>query len=288
MDVGFIGIGLMGTPMALRLLQNGVRVTVYNRTQSKLESLKQAGIVAAPSVAELLSSVDCIVLMVTNAEAITSLILNPEVKPFLSGRGIIQMSTIAPYQSQGIAQEIIAAGGEYLEAPVLGSIPQATDGSLIVMAGSTPDCFEKYQPLLKCFGPDPMYMGDVGTASAAKLAMNQLIGSLTAAFSLSLGMVKRSGIDVDQFMEIVRQSALYAPTFDKKLQRMCDRNFENPNFPTKHLLKDMLLVTETSQAMGLDARLSDSVCQIVQQTMDQGLSEADYSALYATINPLDC
>ena len=285
MKIGFIGTGLMGTPMARRLAQHGFSVIAYNRTQSKLPPLEREGIEVASHPIEVVRQVDCIILMVTNADAIADLILSSDVQPLLANRGVIQMSTIAPHQSQEIGRTVIALGGDYLEAPVLGSIPQAADGSLIVMVGSTPECFEKYRSVLGCFGPDPMWMGDIGTAATAKLAMNQLIGSLTAAFALSLGMIQRTGIDVEQFMTIVRQSALYAPTFDKKLQRMCDRNFDNPNFPTKHLLKDMSLFTETAEAIGLDARLSDSVRQIAQWTSEQGFADADYSALYETINP---
>lgn len=285
LSIGFIGTGLMGVPMALRLIAEGFEVTAYNRTRSKLEPLERAGAQAADSVTDLVRQSDCMILMVTNAEAIAQLILTDEVKPLLANRLVIQMSTIAPDQSQGIGETVIQAGGEYLEAPVLGSIPQAKDGSLIVMVGGRPEVFEKASPVLKCFGPEPMLMGDVGTAAATKLAMNQLIGSLTTAFSLSLGLVQRAGIDVNQFMDIVRQSALYAPTFDKKLQRMCDRDFSNPNFPAKHLLKDMNLFADAATSAGLDPSLVKSVSQIAQKAVDQGWADADYSALYAAVNP---
>ena len=91
---------------------------------------------------------------------------------------------------------------------------------------------------MKIFSPQPLHIGPVGSAAAIRLAMNQLICSLTTSFALSLGLIIREGIDIDIFMKILRDSALYAPTFDKKLQRMLERNYENPNFPAKHLLKD--------------------------------------------------
>ena len=86
-------------------------------------------------------------------------------------------------------------------------------------------------------------------------------------------------------MTIVRQSALYAPTFDKKLQRMCDRNFDNPNFPTKHLLKDMNLFADEASAVGINTALVTAVSQIVDQAVQQGLADADYSALFAAVYP---
>ena len=113
--------------------------------------------------------------------------------------------------------------------------------------------------------------------------MNQLIGTLTTAFSMSLGLVQQEAIDVDKFMGIVRQSALYAPTFDKKLGRMCDRNFANPNFPTKHLLKDMTLFVQSAETFNAD--VAASVAQIAQKAIEQGLADQDYSAVFAAVNP---
>ena len=125
-------------------------------------------------------------------------------------------------------------------------------------------------------------MGPVGAGSGVKLAMNQLIGTLTTAFSMSLSLVQQEAIDIEKFMAIVRQSALYAPTFDKKLGRMCDRNFANPNFPTKHLLKDMKLFVQAAETF--DAKVAQSVAQMVQKAVEEGLAEQDYSAVFAAVS----
>jgi 3-hydroxyisobutyrate dehydrogenase len=128
-------------------------------------------------------------------------------------------------------------------------------------------------------------MGQVGTAAATKLALNQLIGSLTSAFSISLALVQNSNVNLEAFMDILRQSALYAPTFDKKLQRMVDQNYSNPNFPTKHLLKDMHLSRTAAQAHGIDTQLIEAIIQITERSIQQGQGDSDYSALYSTIAP---
>ncbi len=169
------------------------------------------------------------------------------------------MATIYPTESKEIRDEVVACGGEYLEAPVLGSIPQVKSGSLIVMVGASPEQYEKWSGLLKVFSPEPLHIGAVGSGAAIKLAMNQLIGSLTTAFALSLGLIVREGIDVDLFMQIVRDSALYAPTFDKKLQRMLERNYENPNFPVKHLLKDTNIFINAAESVGIDVSIQEGV-----------------------------
>jgi 3-hydroxyisobutyrate dehydrogenase len=284
MRVGILGTGLMGAPMALRLQQEGFEVVAWNRTAEKLAPLQQQGVTTAQTAAEAIAQSSVTLTMLSDAAAIQSAVLaEPEA---LRGHSIIQMGTIAPAQSRDLKVQIEAAGGEYLEAPVLGSIPQVKAGSLIVMVGATPEQYERWLPVLKCFGPEPQWMGEVGMAAATKLAMNQLIGTLTAAFSMSLGFVQREGGDVDKFMEIVRESALYAPTFDKKLTRMCDRNFTDPNFPTKHLLKDMDLFTVAAQAQGIDATLAAGVSQLAAKVIAQGLADADYSAIYSAVNPL--
>lgn len=284
MKVGILGTGLMGGPMAVTLKNCGHEVVAYNRSSEKLHPLKQHGVNLADSPRGVLEASDCTILMLTNAEAIAATLFSPESQAALSQTTVIQMGTISPDQSRQVMARIQEAGGDYLEAPVLGSIPQVKDGSLIIMVGSTQAQFDQWKPLLECLGNQVMHLGAVGTGAAVKLAMNQLIGSLTNAFSLSLALVEREGIDVERFMEIVRGSALYAPTFDKKLSRMRDRNFENPNFPTKHLLKDMTLFAEAARSAGLRPDLAEAVSQLVQQAMEQGLAEKDYSALYAAVN----
>lgn len=283
MQIGFLGTGLMGQPMVIRLLEKNHRVTVFNRTKSKLQPLIAAGAKAADSAAEVVRQTECTILMLSDAAAIAQTLLS-EPANCLSDRTIIQMGTIAPTESQSICDAVVAAGGEYLEAPVLGSIPQVKTGKLLVMVGSTKAQFDRYSELLKCYSPEPMYVGEVGTASAMKLALNQLIAGLTSTFALSLGLVQQQGVDVEQFMEVVRQSALYAPTFDKKLDRMCERNFAEPNFPTKHLLKDTNLFLTQAEKLGLDTSSLEGIKQVIERAIALGLAEQDYSSIYSAIN----
>ena len=285
MKIGFLGIGLMGQPMAMRLLQANYEVTVYNRTKSKLQPLEEAGANPTDAASKVIQQADCIILMLTDAAAIKESILSDQAKSHLANRTIIQMGTIASKESQAIRDEVVAAGGEYLEAPVLGSIPQVKSGELIVMVGSTPAQFDKYRELLQHYSPEPMYVGEVGTAAAMKLALNQLIPSLIGTFSLSLSLVQHQGVDVEQFMEVLRRSVIYAPTFDRKLPRMLERNFTNPNFPTKHLLKDTNLIIDQATELGLNTSQLEGVKQIIQQALIMGLDDLDYSAIYSAINP---
>ncbi len=272
----------MGAPMAQQLQLAGHQVYGWNRSSNKVTALVSEGIQPMETPGAAIAASNLIILMLTDAEAIQATLLSPDAQTKLGGKTILQMGTIAPQESKAIAQAVQTAGGEYLEAPVLGSIPEAKAGTLIVMAGATPEQFQQWRPILACFGPEPKLMGPVGAGSGVKLAMNQLIGTLTTAFAMSLSLVQQEAIDVEAFMDIVRQSALYAPTFDKKLGRMCDRNFANPNFPTKHLLKDMNLFVQSADSFNAD--VAQTVAQMVQQAIEQGLANQDYSAVFAAVN----
>ncbi len=274
----------MGTPIALKLAQENFSVTAHNRTAEKLHPLEEQGLTITTDPQAAIANSDYLILTLSDAAAIqTVLFENPDTS--FAEKIIIQMGTIAPEESKAIAEEVQRRQGQYLEAPVLGSIPEAKKGTLLVMVGGEETLFQACLPIFKTLGQDPKYIGAVGQAAALKLALNQLIAGLTASFSLSLGLIQREKVDLDKFMGILRDSALYAPTFDKKLPRMGDRTFENPNFPTKHLLKDTKLFLAAAKTVGLDTTGLEGIREIIEQAIAFNLAEADYSAIYQVINP---
>ena len=195
------------------------------------------------------------------------------------------MGTIAPEESRELANRVKTTGGRYLECPVLGSLPGSGSGTFILMAAGEKSDFNTALPLLELIGHEPQYIGEIGQGATVKLAMNQLIAGLTASFALSLALVEKEGIATEQFMKIVRDSALYAPTFDKKLTRMVDRDFSAPNFPTKHLAKDTRLFLTVANELGLDTSALRGIELLLQKTLDMGLDNTDYSALMAAVSP---
>jgi 3-hydroxyisobutyrate dehydrogenase len=242
------------------------------------------------SAGELISASDTIILMVSNADAIHEVLsLNqPEGQaPVLAGKVILQMATISPSQSIAIDEAVASRGGRYLEAPVLGSLPEARVGTLIIMAGGSQSVFEDALPVLQVLGTAPRYIGKTGSAAALKLAMNQLIAALTAGFSLSLGYARKNGVDTDVFMDTVRESALYAKTYDKKLDKYLSRDFGKANFSTRHLLKDVRLFIDDARAAGLNTAALEGIEQITRQTVEEGYDVMDYSSIYQTIVPKD-
>ena len=283
MKVAFLGTGLMGLPMAQRLLAADIELIAYNRTPEKLEPLRKAGAQIVTKPREAIRAADCIVLMLSNAAAIYHVLLTDTSSHTLSGRSIIQMGTINPLESQEIRDTVVAAGGEYIEAPVLGSIPEAQTGNLIVMVGGEEEQYQRHLKLLQNFGKDPVYIGSVGSASNLTLALNQLIASLTTSFALSLAFIQLQGIDVDLFMQVLRQSKLYAPTFDQNLRRMLDGNYTNANLPTKQLIKEIDLFISEAKSLGLNLNSIEGVRQILHATMKMSYPEDDHSSVFPAI-----
>jgi 3-hydroxyisobutyrate dehydrogenase len=156
---------------------------------------------------------------------------------------------------------------------------------LQVMVGASREQFERWGSLLECFGKALVLVGPVGQAAALKLALNQLIASMTAAFALSLGFVERHRVPVSRFMEILRPSALYAPTFDKKLPRMVSRDYSSPTFPAKHLAKDVSLFLEAARGQELETSSLESCLALLRSTLAAGLGDTDYSSLYEATCP---
>jgi 3-hydroxyisobutyrate dehydrogenase len=224
-----------------------------------------------------------IIMMLSGYSAITEVLFSTPID--MKDKLFVQMGTISPNESRELFTRISRLGANYIEAPVLGSIPEALSGKLIVMVGGSLDDFNYVVPILDCLGENPILIGDVGTAAALKLAMNQLIAALTTAFSLSLGFCMRNGVDTEIYMDVVRKSALYAQTYDKKLKKYLERNFDGANFSAKHLNKDVNLFLADAESLGMDCSSLQGIAKITAQAIKQGLGDKDYSAIYEIINP---
>lgn len=283
MKVGLLGTGLLGLPIAERMLEAGHDLTVYNRTIEKALPLKKKGATVTPSAAEVISSSACVILMLSDGKAIEEVVFN-SANPSLAGKTFIQMGTIASLESIRLQKKIFELGGEYLECPVLGSRKEAVDAQLILMVGASADRFQKWNDFLTMFGSQIYHIGDVGKASALKLALNHLIAAHAVAFSLSLSLVQHHEIDVGQFMGILRGSALYAPMFDKKLPKWLNREYVDANFPVKHMLKDVNLIIDEAKNNNLQVEAVEAIKRLLDKAMSAGLGEMDYSAVFNIID----
>lgn len=285
MRIGILGIGLMGGAFAERLLDQGHELRAWNRTREKALALKPLGVQVADQPAEVLEGSEITILTLADGQAILQVLFQAGARAAIEGSSLLQMGTIGAQESREIAQMVRDAGGDYLEAPVLGSTPEAKRGELFVMVGARPEQFRRWHEVFRSLGSDPQHIGEVGQAAALKLALNQLLAAEVIAFGLSLGMVLRAGIDVDAFTHIVRQSALHARQFDKKLPRFLERNFSDPHFPVPLMLKDIELGLAEASRLGLDTSLLQAMQGLARATVDAGYTDVDYSAIYNAVNP---
>ena len=179
-----------------------------------------------------------------------------------------------------LSKYFIDKNASYFEAPVLGSITQVRNKELITLVGANESSLDEIKEILECFSKKIIHVGKVGKASALKLALNQLIVSELSIFSMSLKYVLANKINVDVFMDVLRNSALYAQTFDKKLPNFLKNDFSNPNFPLKHMLKDLKLITEDFQRAGINSEILKEEEKLLHEGLKKGFAEEDYSALY--------
>jgi 3-hydroxyisobutyrate dehydrogenase len=286
MDITFIGLGKMGTAMARRLLGSGHSLTVFNRTAAKTGPLAGLGAKVAENAAAAVAASPVTLVMLPDAGAIRAVLFPAEgPRPAFGGKTVIQMGTISPEQSLDLQREVEAAGGSYLEGPVLGGPPDAEKGRLHVLVGATDEQFERWRPLFNALSILPRHIGPVGRAAAFKLALNQILAAEVIAFAYSLALVRRSGIEVERFMEVLRTSTLYAPQFEKKLDKMLGREFLPASFSAGHLNKDVNLAAAEGRRLGLDASSVEGMAALVRKAVEGGSPEADCSVVYEVIDP---
>jgi 3-hydroxyisobutyrate dehydrogenase-like beta-hydroxyacid dehydrogenase len=289
MRIAFLGMGAMGSRMAGRLLAAGHELTVYNRTPGRAAALAAAGARVAESAAAAVAAAEGVLVMVRDGAAAGELLFGggPDgaPAPVLAGRTVIQMSTIAPGESVELAGRVARAGGAYLEAPVLGSTPQAEQGKLLIMAGGEEAVFTHWEPALAAMGPEPARVGGIGSAATMKLALNQLLGAMTAGFAASLGLVERSGGDSEAFMALLRRSPLASAQYEARYPRMHGRSFSPATFALGLLLKDLDLVRAEAAAQGLDTAAIAGIRQLAATGVERGLGQLDSAALYEVVAP---
>ena len=275
--IALLGTGLLGEAIGQRLLSRGVKLGVWNRNEERCQQLVNAGATVISNLDGAGADWDAVITVLRDGPVTQQVVAE---LGDLQGGCLMPMGTMGITEIRSLAQQVQHQNGTCLEAPVLGSKPQAADGTLLVMAGGTQELFEQQRPLLEHLSQQPMLVGPIGSGAATKLALNQLIASLTHAFSLSLRLVQQAGVPVETFMAILRPSALYAPTFDKKLQRMLDGHYADPNFSTALLRKDLRLFLEEATAAGLQVSGLGGLDSLLGQSSGGELDALDYCALH--------
>lgn len=275
--IGFIGLGLMGSVMVRRLLGAGYPVTVWNRTKEKAGELLQAGAGWAESPEALAGNAAVVVTMLTTPAVVEEMALRIRAG---SAQGSIHIdcSTIAPATTRRLAEAASAEGKGFVHAPVLGSVPQLTEGSLVIFAGGAPDQVARVRPVLAAFGQKVFVFPDVTQATNTKLLANFFIASMISTLSQGIVFARSAGIDVATFLEILSLSALNAPMYQAKGPAMAKGEYP-ARFYLEHMHKDVHLAAASAEAMGVSMPSMPMLKDLFDRAMDMGLAKSDYSAV---------
>lgn len=281
MKVGVIGLGLMGSGMARRLANGGHELAVYNRSRQKAEAFSKIARLAA-SPKELAGWCDVVITVVTDFDAAKEVLTGPEGVAASQNRPIVaDASTIAPSQSDQLAQELKKHGMEMLGMPVMGGPAAAETGELIPMVAGSKAAFEKAKPVIETLGKQVFYIGEKsGSANAVKLALNMNIALIATAVSEGITLARGCGIDPAVFVRILNSTYFRTGLSEKKGPKMVAGDFE-PSFHLKNMLKDLELATGTAQAKGIAVPATSTVQQMFRAANNSGFSEQDYTAICA-------
>jgi len=278
--VGFIGLGVIGMPMAERLLEQGLPVVVWNRTAEKAKALTRGGATRAMSPRELAARADVVITMVTDGPALESVAMARDgvAAGLAPGKVHCDMSTNDPETTRRMAAQYAASGVHFLHAPVLGSKRAAISGTLLIFAGGPREGFQLCEPVFTALGKRTWQFEEASTASCVKLACNLLLGGMMEVFSESLLLAARAGVRPATMLEIFGASALAAPMYQAKGETIARRDF-TPNFYLHNMLKDLSLVLDASKQFGLELPGTRAVRTAYAAAAEYGLGEQDYSAV---------
>ena len=280
MKVGFIGLGLMGRPMAINLIKAGHEVVCWSRREASTRPLAESGAQVVASARAVAAACDTTISMVGDAADVESVTLGPE--GVADGAGSahlhIDMSTIAPAAAQRIAAALSARGIDWLDAPVSGGEVGAIAGSLTIMAGGTAAAFERARPLLAAMGQSVTHIGDAGAGQVTKACNQILTGVGVAAVAEALNFARASGVDAGRVREALLGGFAYSRILENHGARMLARNFQ-PGFKAWMHQKDMRIVMEEAHRLGLAVPAAATAAQLFNAVVGAGDGERDSIAL---------
>jgi len=278
--IGFIGLGIMGKPMAKNLIKAGFPLTVWNRTASKMKELIEMGAKGASSPKEVAEKSNVIITMLTDSPDVEEVILGPSgvIEGVKRGSIVIDMSTISPKVARKIASKLAEVGVEMLDAPVTGGEIGAINATLSIMVGGNYETFQKCLPIFQALGKRVTYMGPHGNGQITKLC-NQIICVINIqAVCEGLIFAAKAGLDLDKFLEVVTGGAANSWMLSNLGPKMIKGDME-PGFKIATQQKDLRLVFETAAELKVPLPATALVQQMFRTVEAEGLSEKGTQAL---------
>ena len=279
-SIGFIGLGIMGQPMALNLVRAGFPVTVFNRTPEKTAPLKEAGAQVAATPAEATAQADFVISIVSDTAAMEEVVMGKGgiLETIRSGAIVIDSSTISPVASRKFACKVAGHGASWLDAPVTGSKHLAIKGELTYMVGGDREAFDRAMPVLQVLGKKHIYCGTHGLGLAAKLAQNVIQSTMVEIFSEGLVLAAKAGLKPQIMMEVIQGSMARAALTDFKAPFIFKGDF-TPYFALKLMHKDLQLAMENAYAQGVPMPAAAAVKEVYGAAKARGAAELDYAAV---------
>jgi 2-hydroxy-3-oxopropionate reductase len=280
MEVGFVGLGLMGRPMALNLIKAGHRVHVWSRRRESMQPLLDAGAGDCASAAEVAARAEVVISMVADAPDVEQVALGEHGVAAGARPGLVyvDMSTIAPAAAQSIAARMKERGVTMLDAPVSGGEVGAINAGLTIMVGGDETAFNKAKPLFEAMGKTVSLIGASGAGQVAKACNQILTGVGVAAVAEAMNFATKSGVDAAKVREALLGGFAYSRILENHGQRMLDRNFK-PGFKAWMHQKDMRIVMEEAHRLGLALPSSAATAQMFNALVGSGLGEDDSIAM---------
>lgn len=274
--LGFLGLGIMGGPMALRLMEAGHEVAVWSYSAGKTDAFVAKGAVACATPAEVATRSECVFLCVGDTEMSRTVILGKDglVEGAAAGTVIADCSTVAPSASKAIAAELKAKGIAFLDAPCTGSKAGAEGGTLTFMVGGPKETFERVKPWFEAMGKMLFYCGESGAGLHAKLSQNMILGNLLQAFNESMVLAVKAGVDPEMMLEILNNSAAKSGMISAKAPKVLARDFST-HFSVKWLEKDMALMVESAAELNVPLPVTALSQQMYRAAIAKGFGEDD-------------
>ena len=278
--IGFIGLGIMGKPMSKNLLRAGYPLLIYDIVPAALDEIVRAGAEKATSPKDVAAKTDVIITMLPNSPHVKEVVLgkNGIIEAARPGSILIDMSSIAPLVSREIAAKLAEKKIRMLDAPVSVGEPKAIDGTLSIMVGGSRADFDESLPLLKVMGASVVLCGEIGAGNVTKLANQIVVAVNIAAVSEALVLAAKAGVNPDLVHQAIRGGLAGSTVMDAKAPMMMDRNFK-PGFRINLHIKDLNNVLETARGIDVPTPLTDEVMAMMQSLKDEGMGDADHSAL---------
>ena len=280
MKLGFIGLGIMGRPMAKNLIKAGHELVVCDFNKEAVADLVSCGAKAAENGAAIASECDQAITMVPNSPHVRAAVLGEGgiIETAKPGFTLIDMSSIDPVESKKIGSELAERGCDMLDAPVSGGEPKAIDGTLSVMVGGKKETFERLLPVLKAMAASVTYVGDLGAGNIAKLANQIVVACNIAAVAEALSFSKKVGADPELVYQAIRGGLAGSTVMDAKAPMMIDGNFK-PGFRIELHIKDLANALNAAHAVNAPVPLTGEVLEMMQSLKAYGYETEDHSAL---------